>query len=110
VNFRYAPGRTAAEAEARLAELCAGGELRIDSNSPSGPVATDNPLARRLAAVGDLPVAPKQAWTPVAEFGLAGLDAINFGPGAPAQAHRRDESIEVAALVRSHRVLEAFAA
>jgi succinyl-diaminopimelate desuccinylase len=46
----------------------------------------------------------------VAEFGLAGLDAINFGPGAPAQAHRRDESIEVAALVRSHRVLEAFAA
>jgi succinyl-diaminopimelate desuccinylase len=110
VNFRYAPGRTPAEAEARLVELCAGGELRIDSNSPSGAVATANPHARRLAAVGDLPVAPKQAWTPVAEFGLAGLDAINFGPGAPAQAHRRDESIEVAALVRSHRVLEAFAA
>jgi succinyl-diaminopimelate desuccinylase len=110
VNFRYAPGRSAADAEARLAELCAGGELRIESNSPSGPVATANPHARRLAATGDLAIAPKQAWTPVAEFGLAGLDAINFGPGAPVQAHRRDESIEVAALVRSHRVLEAFAA
>jgi succinyl-diaminopimelate desuccinylase len=109
VNYRYAPGRSPAEAEARLAELCAAGELRIDSNSPSGPVATGNPHARRLAAAGDLAVAPKQAWTPVAEFGLAGLDAINFGPGAPAQAHRRDESVEVAALVRSHRVLEAFA-
>jgi succinyl-diaminopimelate desuccinylase len=110
VNFRYAPGRTPSQAEARLAELCAGGELRIDSNSPSGPVSTANPWARRLAAAGDLDVAPKQAWTPVAEFGMAGLDAINFGPGAPAQAHRRDESVEVAALVRSHRVLEALAA
>src|SRR5690349_21777711 len=40
VNFRYAPGRTPAEAEARLAELCAGGELTVDANAPSGPVAT----------------------------------------------------------------------
>jgi succinyl-diaminopimelate desuccinylase len=110
VNFRYAPGRSPAEAEARLAQLCDAGELRIDSNAPSGPVATANSWARRLAAAGDLDVAPKQAWTPVAEFGQAGLDAINFGPGAPAQAHRRDESIEVAALVRAYRVLEAFAA
>jgi succinyl-diaminopimelate desuccinylase len=55
-------------------------------------------------------VAPKQAWTPVAEFGQAGLDAVNFGPGAPAQAHTRDEFVEIAALERSYRVLEAFAA
>jgi succinyl-diaminopimelate desuccinylase len=109
VNYRYAPGRGPVEAEARLAELCAGGELRIDSNAPSGPVATANPHARRLAAVGGLEVAPKQAWTPVAEFGQAGIDAINFGPGEPAQAHTRKESISVAALVRCHRVLEAFA-
>ncbi len=110
VNYRYAPGRTPAEAEARLRELCAGGELTIDSLAPSGPVATGNPRARALIAAGDLRVAPKQAWTPVAEFGAAGIDAVNFGPGAPAQAHRRDESVEIAALVRSHRVLEAFAA
>jgi succinyl-diaminopimelate desuccinylase len=110
VNFRYAPGRTPAQAEERLRELCAGGELTVDANAPSGPVATGNPHARRLAAAGQLEVAPKQAWTPVAEFGTAGLDAINFGPGAPAQAHRRDESVEVAALVRSYRVLEEFAA
>ena len=101
VNYRYAPGRTPAEAEARLRELCAGGELTIDSLAPSGPVATGNPRARALIAAGDLRVAPKQAWTPVAEFGAAGIDAVNFGPGAPAQAHRRDESVEIAALVRS---------
>ena len=109
VNYRYATGRTPEQAEARLTELCRGGDLEVEANAPSGPVATANPHARRLAAVGGLDIAPKQAWTPVAELGAAGLDAINFGPGAPAQAHRRDESVEVAALVRCHRVLEAFA-
>jgi succinyl-diaminopimelate desuccinylase len=109
VNYRFAPGRTPDEAGARLRELCPGGELVIDSLAPSGAVATANPRAQALIAAGNLRVAPKQAWTPVAEFGLNGLDAVNFGPGEPAQAHRRDESIEVAALVRSYEVLEAFA-
>jgi succinyl-diaminopimelate desuccinylase len=110
LNFRSAPGRTPEEAEARLAELCgAHGELTITSNAPSGAVPRDNPLLDALIAAGGLDVAPKQAWTPVAEFAIAGYDAVNFGPGAPAQAHRRDESIEIAALVRCARVLEAFA-
>jgi succinyl-diaminopimelate desuccinylase len=110
VNFRYAPGRDAAAAEARLAELCAGhGELRIDSNAPSGPVAT-GPRVDALVAAGELARAPKQAWTPVAEFAVAGLAAVNFGPGDPAQAHRRDESVEIAALARAYEVLERFAA
>ena len=110
VNFRYAPGRTPEAAEARLRELCDGhGELRIDANAPSGPVAT-GPLVDALVAAGDLAVAPKQAWTPVAEFAQAGLAAVNFGPGDPPHAHTRDESISVAALVRSYRVLERFGA
>jgi succinyl-diaminopimelate desuccinylase len=110
VNFRYAPGRTPQEADARLAELCDGhGELRIDSNAPSGAVAS-GPLVDALIAAGDLTVAPKQAWTPVAEFAATGLPAVNFGPGDPPQAHTRDESVEVAALVSTYRVLEAFGA
>jgi succinyl-diaminopimelate desuccinylase len=109
VNYRFAPGRAPAQAEARLRELCPDGELQIDSLAPSGPVALANPRARALIAAGDLTVAPKQAWTPVAEFGQAGLDAVNFGPGAPAQAHSRDEWVEIAALERCYRVLEAFA-
>jgi succinyl-diaminopimelate desuccinylase len=109
VNYRYAPGRSPAEAQARLRDLCPGGEQTIDSLAPSGPVAVSNPRAEALIAAGDLTVAPKQAWTPVAEFGQAGLDAVNFGPGAPAQAHTRDEFVEIAALERSYRVLEAFA-
>jgi succinyl-diaminopimelate desuccinylase len=109
VNFRYAPGRSAHAAEQRLAELCAGhGDLRVDSNAPSGAVAA-GPRVDALVAAGDLVRAPKQAWTPVAEFALAGLPAVNFGPGDPAQAHRRDESVEIAALLRAYEVLERFA-
>jgi succinyl-diaminopimelate desuccinylase len=110
LNFRYAPGRSPQAAEARLAELCGGhGHLRIDSNAPSGAVPDGNRLLDALVAAGDLARAPKQAWTPVAEFSRTGLDAVNFGPGDPAQAHTREESVEVAALVRSFRVLEALA-
>jgi succinyl-diaminopimelate desuccinylase len=106
VNYRFAPGRTPEEAQARLRELCPGGELTIDSLAPSGPVAVSNPRAQALIAAGDLRVAPKQAWTPVAEFGQAGLDAVNFGPGEPAQAHTRDESVAIDALERSYEILE----
>jgi succinyl-diaminopimelate desuccinylase len=110
LNFRYAPGRSPQEAEARIAELCAGhGELRIDSNAPSGAVPEGNRHVETLASAG-LERAPKQAWTPVAEFSRAGLDAVNFGPGDPAQAHARGESVEVGALVRSYRVLSELAA
>ena len=110
LNYRYAPGRTPEDAEARLAELTGGhGELTIDANAPSGAVCASHPLVQDLVRRGSLDVAPKQAWTPVAELTMAGIPAVNFGPGAPAQAHRRDESVEIAALVRSYEVLEAFA-
>jgi succinyl-diaminopimelate desuccinylase len=109
VNYRYAPGRSAEDAEARLHSLCDGEhrELDIESNAPSAPVAVSHPFVRRLIDAGSLEVAPKQAWTPVAEFALAGVAAVNFGPGDPAYAHRRDEQVQVDALVRSYRTLEA---
>lgn len=105
INFRYAPGRSPEEAEALLRAVCDPfGELSIDSNAPSGAVPEDNELVDRLR--GELAWEPKQAWTPVAEFSLAGVDAINFGPGEPRFAHARDEQVSVDALVRSYEVLE----
>jgi succinyl-diaminopimelate desuccinylase len=110
VNFRYAPGTTAEEAEALLRGWCEPyGTVEITGNAPSAPVATANELVQRLIATGDLAVEPKQAWTPVAEFAAAGVDAVNFGPGEPRFAHSRDEQVEVAALVRSYETLERFA-
>jgi succinyl-diaminopimelate desuccinylase len=107
VNYRYPPGRTADEAEARLHELCDGEQrtLTIDGNAPSGAVAIDHPLVKQLIAAGELTIAPKQAWTPVAELALAGVPAVNFGPGDPAFAHRRDEQVTVGALVAGYVTL-----
>jgi succinyl-diaminopimelate desuccinylase len=110
VNFRYAPGTSAEEAEALLRTWCEPyGTVEITGNAPSAPVAAKNELVQRLIATGDLPVEPKQAWTPVAEFAAAGVDAVNFGPGEPRFAHTRDEQVTVAALVRSYETLERFA-
>jgi succinyl-diaminopimelate desuccinylase len=112
LNFRYAPGRSPADAEERLrSHWCAGaGEVDVAANAPSGAVSVDIPLVERLVQIAGARVLPKQAWTPVAEFTAVGLPAINFGPGSPAQAHRPDESVEIAALVRSYQALEALVA
>ena len=53
-------------------------------------------------------VKPKQAWTPVAQFAAEGIDAVNFGPGATAYAHRRDEQVPIANLERCFDVLRTF--
>jgi succinyl-diaminopimelate desuccinylase len=111
LNFRYAGHRSPEQAEARLRELIgpvAEGALTVRSNSPSAPVNLSNPLLQRLREVGSLPVHPKQAWTPVAEFAARGLDAINFGPGDPGLAHKRDERVSIEALNRSLTVLREF--
>jgi succinyl-diaminopimelate desuccinylase len=107
LNFRYAPGRSRDEAEARLRELVPAGELHVLHNSPSAPPALGNPLVARLREL--VPeLAPKQAWTPVAQFAEQGIDAINYGPGATAFAHRQDEQIPVANLYAVYETLARF--
>jgi succinyl-diaminopimelate desuccinylase len=111
VNFRYAPGRAPEEAERLLHDVVAGEGIEIDvfSNAPSGAVPQGNALVERLRGMG-LAWEPKQAWTPVAEFAMAGVDAVNFGPGEPRFAHTRDEQVAIDALVRSYETLERLCA
>jgi succinyl-diaminopimelate desuccinylase len=109
LNFRYAPNRTPAEAEARLRELVGGaGELEVVGNSPSAHVAVETPLVEALREAGGYDVHPKQAWTPVAEFAQQGLDAVNLGPGATRYAHKRDERVEIASLRRTYDAFQSF--
>ena len=106
LNFRYAPGRTRSEAEARLRELV--GDVEILSHSAAAPVPAGNPLLERLRKAGGFALAPKQAWTPVAQFAEIGLDAVNLGPGATRYAHRVDEQVEIAELERTFEALTSF--
>jgi succinyl-diaminopimelate desuccinylase len=109
LSFRYAPDRTPAEAEERLRAIVGdNADLEIVGNSPPGAVATANPLVERLLDAGARGVQPKQAWTNVADFTARGIDAVNFGPGHTAQAHRRDERVEIAALIHAYETLARF--
>jgi succinyl-diaminopimelate desuccinylase len=110
VNFRYAPSHDPDEAEARLRELLGHRDvaLEIVGNAPPAPVAIANPLVQRLRDAGGLEPRPKQAWTPVAEFAVHGVDAVNFGPGDPRYAHADDERVDGPALVRSYDVVRRF--
>ncbi|HZG34459.1 MAG TPA: succinyl-diaminopimelate desuccinylase [Gaiellaceae bacterium] len=109
VNFRYAPDRSSASAEAHLRSLLPyGATYEPAGDSPAGRVAVDSPLVQRLRATHDLPLEPKQAWTNVADFTARGIDAVNFGPGATRYAHRRDERVEIAALEHAYGALWDF--
>jgi succinyl-diaminopimelate desuccinylase len=109
LNYRYAPGRPPDAAEARLRELAGEAEVEILGNSPPADVVVDRPLVRRLIAAGNFDVRPKQAWTPVAQFAAAGVDAVNLGPGATRFAHRRDERVAIPELARTYDALRRFA-
>jgi succinyl-diaminopimelate desuccinylase len=109
VNFRYSPAIGAGEAECALREWCEPyGQIEVLSNSAGARPPHDNPLLDDLIAASGAPPEPKQAWTPVAEFAAAGIDAVNLGPGDPAFAHRADERIGTDALLRGHAILESF--
>jgi succinyl-diaminopimelate desuccinylase len=107
LNFRYAPNRTAEEAEARLRELVPL-EVRILHHSPAAHVVAESPLLAALRDSGSFAVEPKQAWTNVADFAARGLDAVNLGPGPTRYAHTAEERVELAALETTFAALRRF--
>jgi succinyl-diaminopimelate desuccinylase len=112
VNFRIAPDKALDAAVRELEALAAqvGASCHPTDLSPSCPSFADHPLVVRLADRTGAPREAKQAWTDVARLAAAGVPAVNFGPGATAQAHQAGEWVEVEALARSHALLERFLA
>jgi succinyl-diaminopimelate desuccinylase len=110
VNVRFAPGRSTESAVEEIEGLARrfGADCAITDLAPSGPVAQENLLVRRLRELTGVPVEAKQAWTDVARLGLSGIPAANFGPGEQAQAHQADESCAEAPLLEAYRILEAL--
>jgi succinyl-diaminopimelate desuccinylase len=109
VNHRYPPDRSVAEAEAILAEVCAAADrFEVIDRALAAPIPADNEHVDRLKASGVAAVTAKTAWTDVARLTARGIDAVNFGPGEVALAHRADESVAVAALEQGWAVLERF--
>jgi succinyl-diaminopimelate desuccinylase len=98
VNFRFAPDRSAADAQAHVREVFADWDVRVtDVAGGARPGLAEPAAASFVAAVGGTPRA-KLGWTDVARFDALGIPAVNFGPGDPQVAHARDEHVEIAAI------------
>lgn len=97
VNFRYAPDRTPDEALAHVREVfadCGIDEFVIDDHSGAAMPGLSHPAARAfIEAVGGTPQ-PKYGWTDVSRFSALGVPAVNYGPGNPHLAHKRDERVD----------------
>ncbi len=105
VNYRFAPDRSEAEAEAHLRELFAGYELRLTDSAPGALPGLSAPVAQKfLAAVGQAPRG-KLGWTDAARFSAMGVPAVNFGPGDPNLAHTREEHVEIPRIIEAADVL-----
>ena len=96
VNFRFAPDRSEAQALAHVREVLAPYACVLTDSSPGAMPGLGAPAAQHfVAAVGGTPVA-KYGWTDVSRFAALGIPAVNYGPGDPALAHTREESVETA--------------
>ncbi|GHG57745.1 succinyl-diaminopimelate desuccinylase [Streptomyces griseocarneus] len=96
VNFRYAPDRTEEEALAHVREVfdgCGVAEFVVDDHAGGARPGLTHPAAAAfMEAVGG-EAKPKFGWTDVARFSALGVPAVNYGPGDPLYAHKRDEHV-----------------
>jgi succinyl-diaminopimelate desuccinylase len=91
INYRFAPDKTAAEAEAYVREVLDGYPIHVTDVATGARPGLDQPAAAEfLRAVGGQASA-KLGWTDVARFSAMGIPAVNFGPGDPTKAHADDE-------------------
>lgn len=95
INYRFAPSKSIADAEAHLREVFAGHAVTVTDASAGAHPGLDQPAAQAFIAATGLPTFPKYGWTDVARFSALGIPAINFGPGDPNKAHADDESVPV---------------
>lgn len=112
LNYRYAPDRGQADAEAFLHELLdpaleldGGDTWELLDAGDGAPPSLDHPLLKALVERSGAAPKAKVGWTDVAWFWAHGVPAANFGPGDPLLAHHPDERVTTAALEQTRAVL-----
>ena len=108
VNYRFAPDRDEAAAEAFLREFFAGYDVTVTDAAPGALPGLAVPAAAAfLEAVGG-EANPKFGWTDVARFSGLGVPAVNFGPGDPLLAHKQEEHVPYAHIERCEQQLRTW--
>ncbi|MBV9321927.1 MAG: succinyl-diaminopimelate desuccinylase [Mycobacterium sp.] len=97
VNYRFAPDRSAAEALQHVHDVFEGLDVRIEQTDVAAGAlpGLSKPAAKALVEAAAGQVRAKYGWTDVARFAARGIPAVNYGPGDPNFAHRRDERVPV---------------
>ncbi len=112
VNYRFAPSRDGAEAEAHVRAVIAaaapGAEVVVTDLAEGARPGLDAPLAQAFVAAVGGEARPKYGWTDVARFAALGIPAVNYGPGDPSLAHADDERVPLVQLERCEAGLRAW--
>lgn len=108
VNYRFAPSKSGAQAEAHLREVFADVELKVVDLAEGARPGLDRAEAKAFVAATKTTARPKYGWTDVARFSALGIPAVNFGPGDPAKAHADDESLPVSQIYACEKALRAW--
>jgi succinyl-diaminopimelate desuccinylase len=108
VNYRFAPSRNAAQAEAVVRGLFPDFEIEITDIAEGARPGLDDPLAQAFVTAVGGEAKPKYGWTDVARFAALGIPAVNYGPGDPSLAHADDERVPVEQIVRCEQGLRAW--
>lgn len=95
VNYRFAPSKSVAQAEAHLRDTFAGFDLTVTDSAAGARPGLDRPEAIRFVEATGTTAKPKYGWTDVARFSDLGVPAVNYGPGDPSKAHADDENVPV---------------
>jgi succinyl-diaminopimelate desuccinylase len=110
VNYRFAPDKSVADAEAHLRSVFSGYAVTVVDAAPAARPGLTHPAAAAFVAASGAEVRAKLGWTDVARFASLGVPAVNYGPGEPTLAHTREESVEIPLIGECERRLLAWLA
>ncbi|MDP7705506.1 succinyl-diaminopimelate desuccinylase [Mycobacterium sp. TY815] len=110
INFRFAPDRSPEAALQHVHEVLDGLAVSIElTDSAAGALpGLSAPAAKSLVEAAGGQVRAKYGWTDVSRFAARGIPALNYGPGDPNLAHKRDERVPVAAITAAVDMLRGY--
>jgi succinyl-diaminopimelate desuccinylase len=110
VNYRFAPDRSVAEALQHVHDVFDGLDVRIEqTDSAAGALPSlSQSAAKALVQAARGQVRAKYGWTDVSRFAALGIPAVNYGPGDPNFAHRRDERVLVSNITAAAEMLRHY--